>query len=137
MTEAINCKTDYMNPSTVTQHAAILPGSNPAGRITLLNAAILTSFGAYSFLDVSQAEAKKLVKSRGFVSAIGHAPTASLVSKLLEIECPMNRIHFVQEPGQDALIFRLAQRLPEGVVLLTEQELLEIGFSFGLLKRIR
>lgn len=105
-------------------------------KITLLNASILTSYGTYDFQPISLAEAKKLVRNSEIVSAIGHAATAGILSDLLEIKVETNRIDFIQEIDDTALIFKLKTRIPEGKVL-NRTEMEEIGYELGILRRLK
>lgn len=57
------------------------------------------------------------------------------MSALLGIHVPMNRIEFKQEVGQNALVFKLRGRPPEGKIL-TIEEITEIGYDFQLMTRI-
>jgi len=77
--------------------------------------------------ELSPATAREILEEKqrkGFevVSAIGHPATASLASKVLGIEVPANRIEIALEDGDEALVFQLMVRLPEGTVL-NEDEL--------------
>lgn len=107
-----------------------------AMKITLLNAGILTSFGTFDFQPISLAEARRLVKNGEVISAIGHAATAGILSDLLEIEVEANRIDFIQSVDDTALIFKLKKRIPEGKVL-NRAEIEEIGYEFGILRRLK
>jgi len=100
----------------------------------ILNAPILTAFGKYTYVQISVDEAKKLLENNEFISAIGHKGTAELLTKLLDIEIPANRIAIKMQVGDKAIVFQLLQRLEEGKVL-TEEELKKIPFTFGLLIR--
>lgn len=71
----------------------------------------------------------------GFESAIGHESTAQLISKLLDIDCPANRVQYKQKDGDVALIFKMLGRPPEGKIL-TEEEIEEIGYSWGIIRKI-
>lgn len=104
-------------------------------KITLLNAAILTAYGAFEFKPVSLEEARRMVREAAQVqSAIGHASTAEILSELLEFPVEKNRFEYEQQAGETALIFRLKQRPPEGKVL-SRAEIEEIGYEFGVLTR--
>lgn len=105
-------------------------------KITLLNASILTSYGTFDFQPISLSAAKKLVKNSEVVSAIGHAATAEILSDLLEIKVAANRIDFFQNVDDTALIFKLKSRIPEGKVL-NRTEIEEIGYEFGILRRLK
>lgn len=104
-------------------------------RIWLLNAPVITANGLFRSRTLSLEEARALVQTHGFASAIGHAQTAAIVSELLGIDCPMNRAEFHQLCGQHALVFRLAHRLDEGQVLHDRKEIERVGYSFMLVTR--
>jgi len=77
---------------------------------------------------ISLEEAKKILSS-GFVSAIGHASTAQLLSQMLNMEVPANRVEIKLAPGQLLVVFQLMARLQEGKILSQEelQQLLREG----------
>lgn len=107
--------------------------------LTFLNAAIITAHGNFEFQKLSLKEAREVVQNfcasnRKISSAIGHHATAELMTRLLKFPVPPNRIEFVQTTKDVALVFKLKKRAPEGVVL-TGEELEEIGYEFGLLTR--
>lgn len=107
--------------------------------LTFLNAAIITAHGAFEFQKLLLKEAREIVgefhaSNRKISSAIGHAATAELMTRLLKFPVPPNRIDFKQTTEDVALVFQLKKRAPEGVVL-TREELEEIGYELGLLTR--
>ena len=78
-------------------------------------------------IDVNQA--RELLKQYQFTSAIGHEATAKLLSMLLGIEIPINRIQVTLSSGDIGIHFVLKKRLEEGRIIKTIQELEEIGFD--------
>jgi hypothetical protein len=78
-------------------------------------------------IDVNQA--RQLVNQNQFISAIGHEATAKLLSMLLEIDIPMNRIQIEMTSGDIGLHFVLKKRLQEGQIIKDIHELQEIGFD--------
>jgi len=78
-------------------------------------------------IDVNQA--RQLVNQNQFISAIGHESTAKLLSMLLEIDIPVNRIQVEMVSGDIGLHFVLKKRLQEGQIIKDIQELQEIGFD--------
>jgi uncharacterized protein 26 len=86
---------------------------------------------------ISLDEAKNIIASNpNFISAIGHSSTAQIISSVLGVEVPENRINAsFEEVGDKALCFKLNSRPKEGVILSFE-DLQEIGFSWKLLERI-
>jgi|SRR3990167_595219 len=98
--------------------------------LTLLNTSILTAHGAWDYQPVSLVEARKLVASRPWQSAIGHDSTAAILTELLGVEVPVARIQYQQGPDDLALVFKLRGRPPEGAVL-SVAEIEAIGYDFG------
>ena len=68
-------------------------------------------------------EIKQLLQSHPFISAIGHESTARVLSRLLSISIPTNRVNVTLEPGVVLIVFQLlGGRLPAGQEL-TEQQI--------------
>lgn len=70
--------------------------------------------------------------SKGFVSAVGHESTAAIMSELLGVQVPVNRIQVVPVPGDKLLCFKLKRRTPEGVVL-SKEEIKQLGYEWVLM----
>ncbi len=103
--------------------------------ITILNTSILTEFGSYLYTPLTLNEAKELVRTTNFQSAIGHESTAAIISTLLNIDCQMNRMLYSQQPGDIALVFKLKGRPEEGKIL-TKTEIELIGYDWGKMERV-
>lgn len=107
--------------------------------ITVLNTSILTNFGKYQYNEISLDRAREIAQqANGFgllASAVGHQSTCDILTKLLGVTIPMNRIEYKQEVGTAALLFKLKGRPEEGKIL-TVEEIEEIGYNFGLLIRL-
>jgi STIV B116-like len=108
--------------------------SGKTDMVTLLNTSVLTSFGSYRYGPLSLAEVRHLI-AEGFTSAVGHPETAEVLSELLNTPVPVNRIEYIQQTGEKAIIFKLKARVPAGVIL-SRKELEKIGYEFGLLTRL-
>ena len=104
-------------------------------KVTILNSSLITAEGTFQLKEISIEDAKETIKD-GFISAIGHESTATIVSTLLGVTIPMNRVIYTQATGEQALIFKLNGRAEEGKIL-TIGEIEEIGFKFQLLTKIK
>ncbi len=101
----------------------------------ILNAPIITNYGTYKFEKITIEEAKELLTTQKWISAVGHEATASFLTSLLEINIPFNRITISMNAGDQAIVIRLKTRLPEGRVL-TIEEMKNIDYEIGLLQKI-
>lgn len=104
--------------------------------IVLLNTSIATADGTYKLKTITLDQAKGLIANRETISAVGHGPTAQVMTDMLGIDVPENRIEFEQQPGQTALVFKLNKRLPEGKIL-SREEIEAIGYKFQILRRVK
>lgn len=102
--------------------------------VALFNGTVATTDGVYSIQDIDAETAKACIEKFGFVSAIGHEATAEIMSELLGTAIPMNRIQFYQQVGQKAIVFKLNERPPEGVVL-SKEEIKRIGYCLKIMER--
>lgn len=74
-----------------------------------------------AFQEISTADAKELLAD-GFTSAIGHQDTAAVVSDLLGMDVPANRISVELKNLNDIIIIAqvMGGRLPEGATTIPE-----------------
>ena len=98
--------------------------------ITGIIALLITEKAIENYFD----KAKEYIKENGFISAVGHQATAQILTELLEVEIPQNRIQAKQEDGQMALVFAMNQRIAEGVIL-NREEIEQIGYTLNLLEK--
>jgi hypothetical protein len=104
-------------------------------KLAILNTSILTAEGKFTLEGITLEQAQKLVQDNEILSAVGHISTAEILTELLETEVPVNRIMFEQQPGQQALVFKLNGRPQEGKIL-SREEIEGIGYKFQLLTRL-
>jgi Domain of unknown function (DUF1874) len=105
-------------------------------KVTLLNTSVLANYGSYEYSLISLDEAKNLVTENAFQSAIRHQSTAEVLTELLGVKVVANRLEFFQTIDDVALIFKLRSRPPEGKIL-SREEIEEIGYDFGILRRLK
>jgi uncharacterized protein ORF117 len=101
-------------------------------KLGLLNTSIITTTGTYKMVDLTLAQANK----DNLLSAIGHSATADVLTKLLGVDVPANRIVFSQDIGQQAIVLKMRGRLPDDVKDLTIDDMHQIGFDLFLLTRL-
>lgn len=104
--------------------------------IAILNTSIITSTGTFEIHDITLTEAKEIIGKNEFQSYVGHESTAQILTSLLETEVKMDRTPFEQKTGQQALVFKLNGRAPEGTILSIE-EIEKMGYKFQLLTKIK
>jgi hypothetical protein len=85
--------------------------------------------------EVSKEEVKRIIQKEGFISAVGHQSTAQILSELLDIPIPFNRIQIKLNPGDIIIVFQILARIEEGKVL-TKEEILSLPFKFFLIDLI-
>jgi len=103
--------------------------------VYILNSPVLTAYGQWEFSGPISLEESRSLLSSGYISAVGHASTARLLSGILGIEVSHTRRAISMNPGDEALVFHLHQRLEEHEIV-PEQELRSRAFEFGKLRRL-
>lgn len=76
--------------------------------------------GNFSVATLTTEEATQALVS-GFTSAIGHSDIAAVVSKMLGVDAPMNRVNLSLKAGDVLVVAQyVGPRLPEGATTLPE-----------------
>jgi hypothetical protein len=105
------------------------------GTVTVLNTSILTEYGSYRYEPRTLEDIQAIINhSHDWQSAIGHQSTAQIISELLDVECPVNRILYKQQVDDLAVVFKLKGRPEEGKIL-SREEIEAIGYEWGILTR--
>lgn len=102
--------------------------------LTLLNTSIITATGRYEMHEIGVDDAQAMVFNGNWRSAIGHEATARILSDLLQITVPVNRIEFTQQPRERAIVFKLRGRVEEGRIL-NREEIEAIGYDLYVMTR--
>ena len=106
--------------------------------IALLNTAVLTDYGSFAYYEIDKefaAEIAQHAHEHGHLeSFIGHVATADILTSLLHVPVTVNRATYQQQVGDSAIVFKLRRRI-DMPRELTAQEVAEIGFDLGLLRR--
>ena len=102
----------------------------------VLNSATLPLVEGKAYLikarQLSVEEAKKILQSEPFISAVGHEATAKALSNVFGVNIPFNRIQIFLDNGDKLIAIILKKRLSEGQVLKTVEELEQIGYAIWL-----
>lgn len=86
----------------------------------ILNSAVITSPGLYSYRLLTQEEAREWAARGQFLSTVGYEETAQALSEFLGTLVPVNRTTIRMAPGDEALVFRLV--LPPGTPRIAPDE---------------
>lgn len=82
---------------------------------------------------ISVDQAREILNSLQFISAVGHQATAEFLTNLLGISIPSNRVAIKLKPNDKVVALKLEGRLPEGKVL-TLEEMRDIPFKLFLME---
>jgi hypothetical protein len=107
----------------------------------ILNSAVLTAFGEYVYKQLPLFDATFWLQTCDWESTIGYPETAEALSKISQIQIPVNRKVITMQPGDEALVFRLV--FPQGYRPdpsqkgVMGQDFVLKNCEIGLLKRIK
>lgn len=79
----------------------------------ILNSAVITTPGIYTYRLVGVDEAKKWIERGPFESTLGYLETAVCLSAITGIPIKVNRKMVRMQEGDEALVFRLTCRLDD------------------------
>jgi len=102
--------------------------------VGILNTSIITADGNYTLTTISTEEAQFIARNNQILSAVGHEATAQVLTTILGVDVPVNRIMYSQEVGQKAIVLKINGRIPEGKILSLE-DIEQIGYTLKLMVR--
>lgn len=102
----------------------------------ILNSAVITTPGKYSYKLITAEEAKEFLKKGEFLSTLGYIETAQALFAITGINVPVNRQQIKMKKGDEALVFRLTCRLDDSTLkgCLTPEFVLQ-NSEIGILKK--
>jgi hypothetical protein len=114
----------------------------PTRQRYLLNSAVITAPGSYEYVLLDQDAARDWLMDGEFISTCGYAETAQVLETLTGVPVPVNRQTIRMEPGDEALVFRLAfqpgqARINPGDKGALTPEFVRENCEFGILRRTR
>jgi len=103
----------------------------------ILNSAVITSPGRYTYRLVEVEEAKDWLKAGPWTSTIGYQETAEALGSLLGVEIPVSRTQIKMGVGDEALIYRLTIRISDPATKgrIGDPEWLRSHSEIGILSR--
>ena len=102
----------------------------------ILNSAVITTPGTYSYEKLTLFEAKKWLEKGEFYATIGYRETCDAFEQVFGIRIEPNRQQIYMDCGDEALVFRLTTRL-NNPDLKGEKgiEFIMANIEIGLLKK--
>jgi hypothetical protein len=107
-------------------------------KVYLMNSPVITGDGTYVYRTITTEYAREIIREHinCWESAIGHVSTAQLLYHVLDADVTVNCINVDLQPGDAAIVLKLKQRLPEGMVIDDIEKLKAISFQLGLMEKI-
>jgi hypothetical protein len=72
----------------------------------IISAGVITDFGLWRYEPLTPAQAASFVEDGTAQSAIGYSETAMVLSEIVNVEIPVNRVIAVLDIGDQALVIR-------------------------------
>jgi hypothetical protein len=107
----------------------------------ILNSAVITGAGTYTYRLITPEDARTWLADGPYTSTIGYEETQEALRVLTGVNVHINRVGVMMEPGDEALVIRLAPSMggrridPRLKGKLTPDEVLA-SFELGLLSMI-
>lgn len=103
----------------------------------ILNSAVITTPGLYSYRLIGVEKAQKWLADGGFESTIGYQETCDALGTVTGMKVPCNRRQIQMKAGDEALVFRLTCRMqdPRLKGKIKNLEFILQNCEIGLLKK--
>lgn len=105
-------------------------------KITFMNVPLCTGEGNFVCREITLDHARYLCSQAvEFGSAVGHSGAAEKISELLRVNCPVNRVEYVQPVGEKVISIKIP-RQPEGIGNLFSEFMDSMSIRWYLLERM-
>lgn len=106
--------------------------------LVILGSTLVTNSGRYELAEITLEEAKRMLEQsqRCYQSYVGHDSTARYLTELTGFSIPVHRKRCQLRQGQEALCFKLSNRLANNQFISFE-ELKQVDYQLFRLKRLK
>ena len=104
----------------------------------ILSAAVITGYGLWDYQPASVGDAIEFCADGDFTSVIGYQETADVLSEIVGVTVPMNRVRASLESGDVALVIRPlgGTRIEPGMKGMISAEFIRDHMEIAILKHL-
>lgn len=103
----------------------------------LMNSSVIVHDGIYELFSITIGQAKSFMKDKKVLSAIGYQETADVITEILGINVNASRNKVMMEKGDEALVFKLYNRVNKLDKGKLTKDFIRNNYSFKLMRRIK
>jgi len=103
----------------------------------LMNSSVIVHDGVYELFSITNGQAKSFMKDKEVCSAIGYQETADVITEILNIGVKVSRNKVMMEKGDEALVFKLYNRINKLDKGKLTKDFLRNNYSFKIMRRIK
>jgi hypothetical protein len=101
-----------------------------------MNSSVVVHDGVYHLFSIDNKQAKLFMNSSNVKSSIGYKETADVINDILDIHIEPSRDKVMMSKGDQALIFKLHNRIDKESKGKLTKEFIKNNYSFKILRRI-
>lgn len=101
----------------------------------VFNSTVLTTFGTFTYTELSEEEAKIWIELGDYICALGHQEMVAQFNTMFNQRTKRQRVNALLDIGDEALVFRFKYRIPKHKKSKA-QTLYREFIELGLLRRI-